>query len=339
MALRWNPQELGHIHILPDTIAKKHLLLASHLQLKVLLWFAADTDGEFDVSACATALHKTSTAVTEALQYWIAAGVLLSDGTPDAQPASVETAPPAATETAVTEPAAAETPKPAVRPLAVKPQMKDVLEKQKTCPEFSHLLQYVSARLGKPITHGNMETLLYLYDTAAIPAQVIMLVVAYAVSRGKYSMRYIETVALNWLDNGITTVAAAEEHLRLLEQMDDAGERVRKLAGMAKEPDYRQRGMAHTWLYVWQLSEPLIQVALDYAAAGGKPPIAYANTLLGDWHAQGITDPEEAKKLLTPEKRQNKKRGQTAETSLDLHSYEQLLADYVPTLPAKKGKR
>lgn len=337
MAIQWNPQALSHVHVLPDAVAKKHLLFAGHLQLKVLLWFAVCADGEWDPAACAKALHKTPDAVSEALEYWIGAGVLLSDGE-----TAVSSSPQAEmTEPTPTAPLVTEPPPVAVQPLAVKPQMKDVLEKQKSCPEFSQLLQYVSARLGKPITNGNMETLLYLYDTAGIPAQVIMLVVAYAVSRGKYSMRYIEKVALDWLDSGITTVAAAEEHLCLLEQMDDAGERIRRMAGMAKEPDYRQRGMAHTWLYVWQLSEPLIQVALDYALAGGKPPIAYANTILSDWHAQGITDPEAAKKLLSHEKPQKKQRAQTeiAESSLDLQGYEQLLADYVPTMPAKKGKR
>lgn len=58
-----------------------------------------------------------------------------------------------------------------------------------------------------------METLLYLYDTAGLPAEVILMVIEYAVGAGKYHMRYIEKVALDWADRGIDTIDKAEQHL------------------------------------------------------------------------------------------------------------------------------
>lgn len=63
--------------------------------------------------------------------------------------------------------------------------MKEVIARQKSSPDFAYLLDTASARLGKAITNGDMETLLYLYDTAGLPAEVILMVIEYAVGRGE----------------------------------------------------------------------------------------------------------------------------------------------------------
>lgn len=324
MALQWKAVLPQDMCILSRSAVADHLAMASHLQLKVLLWFAVNT---CDVDACANALHKSADVIAEAAQYWVANGVLLSDETP----APVQTEAPA--------PATEETPAPApvARPAAVKPQMREVIRRQQESAEFSNLLQDVSARFGRPISHGDMETLLYLYDTAGIPAAVILMVVGYAVSRGKINMRYVETTALGWQDSGITTFAAAEEHLLLLQQMDAAAERVQKMTGKARALDYRQRGMAHTWLHVWNFSEEVIQLAINEAAKTTKPLIPYANSILNRWYEEGVRDAAAAAATLrqTPA---DKRRGQTEQTSLDLPEYEKMLETYVPTLPKKQRK-
>ena len=67
-----------------------------------------------------------------------------------------------------------------------------------------------------------METLLYLYDTAGLPAEVILMVIEYAVDGGKYHMRYIEKVALDWADRGIDTIDKAEQYLCRLDRRRQA---------------------------------------------------------------------------------------------------------------------
>lgn len=329
MNLCWNSKLLSRVCVLPAEIAERHLILAGPLQLKVLLWFAAQNTDTFDAGACAKAVRKPEAAVKEAMQYWIENQVLLSDGVmPEQKP------PVSAPVTETTE----ETPTPL--PSVSRPQMKDVIRRQKESREFASLLSDVSVRLGRPITHGNMETLLYLYDTAGIPAAVIMMVVAYAVARGKGNMRYIEKVALNWADEGIVTLAAAEEHLLFMEQLDDAATRVQKLTGKARELTFQQKGLAHTWLYVWHLPEELIALALEQAAKTTKPLIPYANAILAGWHEEGITDPVAAAKTFEKQtaagKRRQKRRDENEKSSLDLKSYEEMLGDYVPTLTTRK---
>lgn len=343
MNLHWNPACLNGVFVLPTQVVQQHLHLASPLQFKVLLWFAAQ-NGRWDTAACAKDLHKSQSAIEEAAAYWVEQQVLLMGGatipeksTPASESAlQTDMAQKAATQEENGQHTTGQAG--VVRPLPVKPQMKDVIRKQKESSVFSNLLQNVSKSFGKPISHGNMETLLYLYDTAGIPAEIIMMAVGYAVSRGKINMRYVEKVALDWLDNGITTIEAANENLLLLQQMDDAAARIQKLTGKAREPDYRQRQMAHTWIYIWGLSEELIQVAIKRAADQGKPLIPYANAILDRWREEGITDPTEAAKTFEKQAPAAKRRSQNETTSLDLPEYEQMLEDYIPTLPVRKGK-
>lgn len=329
MALQWKAVLPQDMCILSRSVINEQLAMASHLQLKVLLWFAANT---CDIDACAAALHKSPEAVKEAVLFWVNEGVLLSDDTPAVS--QTATAP---QQVSAEIPAPAETPAPAARPLPVKPQMKDVVKRQKNDSEFSQLLHDASARFGKPLPPFDMETLLYLYDTAGMPANVILMAIGYAVSRGSANMRYVEKVVLGWQDSGITTFAAAEENLRLLEEMDAAALKVQQMTGRARALDYRQRGMAHTWLYLWKFPEEVIRLALDEAAKTTKPLIPYANSILNRWYEEDIRDAGAAAATLTKQT-PAARRGQQEKTSLDLPEYEKMLEDYVPSLPNKKGR-
>lgn len=327
MALQWKAVAPQDICFLSKTVINEQLAMASHLQLKVLLWYAANG---CDTAACARALHKPESAVQEATLYWLQAGVLEGDKPYDA-PTVQSFAP--ATETAAQT---VDKPTPAARPHAVKPQMKEVVARQKKDREFAQLLQDACARFGRPITNGDMETLLYLYDTAGMPASVILMAIGYAVGRGSANMRYVETTVLNWQDSGIHTFAAAEEHLRLLEEMDRAAKHVQQLSGRARALDYRQSGMAHTWIYVWHFSDDIIRLALQTAAETTKPLIPYANAILAGWAENEIHDVDKAAATLQKQKPAARRRGQQEKTSLDLPAYEKMLETYVPTLPNAK---
>ncbi len=322
MAIRWNANILRDVCILPTAVADNELRFASAPQLKVLLWLAAHEKENVDSESCAAALHIPLETVTIAVEYWVNHGVFVTD---DTVPAPVPAVPTAQEQPAV----------PAPRPAVVKPQMKDVIRRQQENAEFSALLEDVSARLGKPLSHGDCETLLYLYDTAGINATVIIMAVGYAVSRAKYSLRYIEKVLLSWQDEGIATVDAADEHLRLLEQTDIAAETVRALLGRARELDARQRQMAHTWVYVWQFSDEMITLALEKAKAKAGAVMPYAHKILAGWYEDNITDVAAANKE-TEGKTPAARRGKTEQSSLDVKGYETMLEDYVPTIPRKE---
>ena len=64
---------------------------------------------------------------------------------------------------------------------------------------------------AKTLTPTEMKKILFFYDELKFSPDLIEYLIEYSVSRGHKSMRYIETVALAWADEGITTVTMAKE--------------------------------------------------------------------------------------------------------------------------------
>lgn len=329
---RWNPENLSEVLALPAAVVDKHIKMAGVQQLKVLLWLARKGKGSFQPDACSKALGISPAECSDALQYWLETGILLPAQSPSSSPSrSPETFPasPPTAQSQTPSPAPSE-PRPAPRPRPVKPQLAEVLARREQSGEFAYLLDTASARLGRPLSHGDMETLLYLYDTAGLPAEVILMVVAYAAAEGKMNMRYIEKVALNWVDQGIVTIAAAEDHLCRLERRQRAWATVQSLCEMAKAPSSRALDSAEKWLEEWHMDEGLIRLAYDKCVEKtGEFQYKYMDRILERWHLDGIDTPEKA------QAQSSGKSAAPAHTSLDLDEYENMVRNYVPVY--KKG--
>lgn len=309
----WNPTALTRLLPLPTIVAEQHLKLAGPVQLKVLLWFAQH--GTFDAEACAAAVGYPAADCTDAMGYWVSAGVIQTDTSAPVPPVSVPTATVMPVVTA--------------RPAAVKPTMKEVVATQKSSPQFAYLLNAVSARLGKPLPSGDMETLLYLFTTAGLPAEVILMVVEYAVQNNRFTMRYIEKVALDWADRGILSITAAEEHLCYLEHCNDAFFKLQTLCGDGKSVPSTAANMAlaEKWVFQWHLPDELLVAACEQCLQKtGKLNIKYVDRVLTGWHDDGITGTDQ---LAVSAKN-------TAVTTEDTSDYEAMVETYVPKYVKKK---
>ena len=308
---QWEPSAFGRMLALPAAVAEQ-LKLAGAVHLTVLLWFAAN-GGSFEADECAAAVGYSAADCLDAMNYWAANGVLRCEGKPAAPTAT-----------------AAPAPAPIVRPAAVKPQMKEVIAAQKSVPGFAYLLDTVSARLGKPLSHGDMETLLYLTDTAGLPAEVVLMVVEYAVQTEHYSMRYIEKTALDWADKEITTIAAAEEHLCRLERCREAMLKVQTVCALSKPLTANASNMnyAEKWIFAWKIGDDLLRLAYtvcEEKTGAFKAP--YIDRVLENWRAQGITTAEGAAALMGGSK--------PVATNEAPSEYEQMVESYIPVYKKK----
>lgn len=309
----WNAALLRHVFFVPEVVADSHLRLAGAAQLKVLLWLSRH-NGEFEADACALATGVSEAECRDAVRYWVDAGVLMG-----AEPVPAP----------VPEPASV--PQPVARPRAVKPQMPEVIARRNDNADFAMLLDEVSARLGKALSPGDMETLLYLFGTAGLPVEVILLVVGYAATSDRLAMRYIEKVALDWADRGIVTIAAAEEHLCLLERSQQAVNHLQTVCGMEKAPTGSVVfSAAKKWVYDWCVSDDVLRLA--YAVCidkTGKFQAKYMDKVLDNWRSQGADTAEKVTALcnVTEQKAANE----------ESNEYEEMVAQYVPVYKKKKG--
>lgn len=317
MRYRWDAEQMHDMTVIPSAVADRHLKLASEIHLKVLLWLARFGKGNFDAGACAGALGVSQEDCEDAFCYWSEAGVLSIGGGRRKAPAA-ETPAPAKT---VEQPA-----KPMARPKAVKPQMTEVVARKKQSPAFSDLVDTASARLGRPLSNGDMETLLYLFDTAGLPAEVIMMVIMYAKSMDKNNMRYIEKVALDWADREINTMAKAEEYLCAMERRRDAFAHVQQLLSLDAAPKKADLDYAEQWVAQWQMPDALIEEAYRVCVENiQKFNSKYMHSILQGWHTDGVKTPEEA-----VGKKKKTKRTAVKNSSLDVAEYEDMVKDYIP---------
>ena len=299
----WNGGDLNNLLVLPGEVAEC-LPTAGAEQLRVLLWFSR-RDGDFDAAACASALGISEAECVGCLNYWVEKGILRGEGVAVAAP--VETAP-------VKQ----------ARPAAVKPVWKEVIAYQQEHKEFNAFLQEVSARLGRPLNHGDNATLLYLITTAGVPQTSVLLATAYAVSIDKASLRYIESLVLGWVDEDIITPEQVDVKIRELTETRTAAAKVEKVLGLVRPLNVAQAKTAHKWLSVWCFSDVMLQHAQTLTMENcDKFSVAYMDKILERWHAEGIHSPDriEAPKV--------KKKGPAStnpeQSSLDSEFEEQLL--------------
>ncbi len=311
----WNAALMRRVFVVPEEIADRHLRLAGSVQLKVLLWLSRN-DGAFDADACAKAIGETAPDCRDALQYWVAAGVLQATG--DEEPV------------VITELPAPQPVKKPARPKVTKPQMTDVIRWQTKDEEFGGLLTEVSTRMGRPLSNGDAETLLYLYETVGLPAAVLLMVVGYAAQAERINMRYIEKVALDWADRGILTMEAAEEHLCYMERCEQAVRHVQTVCQLQKPlTGATACRTVEKWICQWGITDEVLLQAYEICREKtGKFETRYIDRVLDNWHSQGANTAEKVAKL------SGKKpaKAPTAENT----EYEEMVGQYMPVYRKKK---
>ena len=79
--------------------------------------------------------------------------------------------------------------------------------------EIKSLLFITEQYLGKTLTHTDVDTITYFYDTLHMSADLIEYLIESCVENGHKSMHYIQKVAISWVENGVETVSQAKNRL------------------------------------------------------------------------------------------------------------------------------
>ncbi|MBE6806724.1 MAG: hypothetical protein E7527_01735 [Ruminococcaceae bacterium] len=313
---RWNAEALGAVFAVPSLVADRLLTLASPEQLRVLLWFSRQGQ-TWDAAACSAALGLAPDECEGCLRFWAEQGVLSEVGQP----------------VTVTEPAPEKTP--VARAAAVKPTWPEVLKYQQEHREFTAFLQEVSARLGRTLNHGDNATLLYLITTAGLPTASVMMAVGYAMSVGKPSIRYIESLALGWADEEIVTPEQVDGKIRQLQQAREAAQTVERMLALPRALNAAQAKLAVKWLMDWHFSETMLQHAYTLTLDNcDKFSPAYMDKILERWHSEGVTQPDRIPAPVA------KKKGAAStnpeNSSLNSEAFEEQLLKYRPKFDKNK---
>ena len=158
----------------------------------------------------------------------------------------------------------------------------DRVKELKQNDEIVQLLYIAEQYLGKTLTPTEMKKILFFYDELKFSPDLIEYLIEYSVSRGHKSMRYIETVALAWADEGITTVTMAKEansryakeYFTIFKSMGISG----------RNPVDTEISLMNTWLNDYGFTMDIIQEACSRTVLStGQPSFQYADKILSGW--------------------------------------------------------
>lgn len=321
------------VFAVPSVVVDKHIKLAGAAQLKVLLWTLRHAGEPFETEDIATALSMHPADVHDSMQYWIETGLIVeqsnalrpANAAPAASaaptaPAAARSSPPAEAKAAAPEPPAEHRPRPLSRPQ--KPDSLYVSKRIAECSDLASMVQEAQMILGKTISNGDCATLIMLHDNDGLPADVILMLLQYAVSIGKSNMRYIEKVGVSWAEEEIDSHEKAERKIRRLGEMRQAWRQVEQVVGLEqRSPSAKEAEAASRWVCEWSFSPEMIRLAYDRCVdAKGKYIVGYMDSILRRWQSEGIKTPQQAMAEQRPKTRASAGGGYAP--SYDIEAYE-----------------
>lgn len=191
--------------LLPNDFIDNYMVDANGEFVKVYLFLLRHLDdpcSSITISTIADCLNNTENDILRAFRYWEKAGLLCVERDADGKITGLElqktarvvkTASASPKETDPRHKAApkiSEAPKPASKAVQI-----DTFRAQK---EIKSLLFIAEQYLGKTLTHTEMETITYFYDTLHMSADLIEYLLETCVENGHKSMHYIQKVAFSW---------------------------------------------------------------------------------------------------------------------------------------------
>lgn len=195
--------------------------------------------------------------------------------------------------------------------------------------DFTQLLYISQKYMNKVFTPRECEVFAYLYDALRMPAELLEYLVEYCVQGGHYSIRYLESVALNWHEKGISTVDMAKEYTATFSK---EGFAVMKAFGISdRRPGDSEQAMIRKWFREYGFTKDIVLEACGRTLkAIHKPSFSYADKILSDWKKGGVRVLADVGKL--DEKRDNRKNdkntGPVKPSKNQFHNFEQRGTNY-----------
>lgn len=176
--------------------------------------------------------------------------------------------------------------------------------------EFTELLYVIQRYLSKIFSQTDSETIAYLYDVLKLPSELLVYLAERCAQNRKTSLRYFESVALDWYRRGIRT---AEQAQHSADSYSTEVYAVMKAFGLKRrDPGTEELRYIRKWFEDYGFAKELVLLACDRTLLRAhNPSFVYADRILTEWHSAGIHTVEEAKRL---EEERAAKRGRKSGT-------------------------
>lgn len=213
--------------LIPNLFIDEYMKDANDAQIKIYLYLVRQMSAGLttSISEMADLFNHTEREVLRSLKYWEKKGLLVLETDAGGTLSSIhlcelhrQNAPHEGQVISILpklESAAEETEEPSVRKASPAPRRKAAPAAKPVytagdMAKNSQLLFIVEQYIGKPLSPSEIQTICYMTDQLHFSDELVDYLVDYCVGLGKKDFRYIEKVALNWAESGITTAKQAQ---------------------------------------------------------------------------------------------------------------------------------
>ncbi|MBQ7095271.1 MAG: DnaD domain protein [Clostridia bacterium] len=271
MKFQFENTEMKKVAI-PARIVDQMLSATTGGQLKVLLFLLRFDQLAHTSEEIASHCGMTAKEVEEAVSYWVREQILINEqgrlrlvsGTKTVLPREL----------------------PRVQPSTIL---------EEASPDFQGMLKEIERLVGKPL-NSLMASLFYnMQENLGFTPEMIVQLAAYCNSIDKFSYRYMETVAVDWYDEGIQSFEQAEAKIGSLEQSRALERRLQKAFGIATAFSKKQKEQIGEWLEKGLTEELILEAYNRCMDNKGQMSFPYMNKILQNWSEQGIQKVAEIK--------------------------------------------
>ena len=331
--------------MLSNRFIDEYMTDANDAQIKVYLYLlrCAGTGLPSGISAIADRFNYTEKDILRALQYWDKKHVIsmLYDDTGklvgirlenlDARAADIISMPETAQPSPAPIPAApvtAAASSAAEEPLYDKSVITlDQIKAFKQQAETSELVFITEQYLGKPLSSENIRSIIFMTDILQFSTDLIDYLVQYCVDRGKKDFRYIEKVAINWAQAGVSTPKEAAAYAI---KYDKNIYTVMNALGRTNAPTQKEASYIQKWFREYGFTPDMVLEACERCAlATDKHRFEYTDGILQSWKENGVHTIQDIQDADAAFQKKKTSRGvRSASSSNPFHQFRQNQYDY-----------
>ncbi len=296
----------GHTFPVPVTVADNLLKLASHDQLKVLLYLLCHAEEPLSAETVAQNCKVLPDAVEEAIAFWQDANVLsntqelpavrLQNTAPQQRPAPVLPPP---RDTAATS--AAPQPEPTAKLQSSSSQFplmpSEIAARIRENQTIAEMFRGVESLAGRMLNNTEMKSMIWMHEYLGLEPDLILMLAAYCLQNDCFHVRYMEKVAIEWQERGVMTHALVEEDIRRRTESHTFTAKLMKLFEMKRQPTKLQQEFFDRWQQQgWSME--MIQLAYEKTRNQNddKLNFKYLNGILENWLKDGVRTAADAAK-------------------------------------------
>ena len=281
------------IFAVPTDVVDKYMRIASGASIKTLLYLLRYSGSVIDSAQVAQAISISEEDVRDAFIFWEQVGLLANNEDiyiPSSPAVPVPAAPEKTYEAEITDEQARFT---AVKTAALRsPHFSPVqiADTVKGNDEINFLFKTCEGLYGRPLKHTEQNALVTITDEIGLPSEVTLMLVSYCFSIDRPTPAFMKNMAVEWMENDITTLLAAEEYINGLQEKFGAESIIRSVFGINNRAlTQKEKDFAVLWVKEWGFNAEIIRMAYDINVnAKGKFTFPYISKILETWHQKGL---------------------------------------------------